>query len=148
MHSDQKLIFNCSVDSATIFILLDGNVFLYGYDCNQTLTDETTRSYKIECSPYYETSTSTFNVPKRREDATIECRAPKYEDGYDIFEASITWAVPCNNIKECYDGEDENNCEFPFWTIPTILFGTGLVLCFSFAAYLHKYSRQEWNGMK
>ena len=144
MNSDQKLSFNCSVDSASIFISLDGIVYAYGYVCNQILTDETTRRYRIECNPSYEPSKFIFNPPKRREDSTIECRAPKYEAN----EALNTWAVPCNNIKECYDGEDENNCEFPFWTIPTILFGTGLVLCLSFAAYLHKYSRQEWNGMK
>ena len=62
-----------------------------------------------------------------------------------MFDASVTWAVPCNNIQECYDGEDENECKFPFWAIPSILFGTGLVLCLTFAAYLYKYSRQDWN---
>ena len=90
------------------------------------------KSYKIECNPYYETSTSIFNTPKRREDATIECRSPRNTSL--VLEGSVVWAVPCNNIQECYDGEDENGCEFPFWIIPSISFGTGIVLCLSIPA--------------
>ena len=120
---------------------MDGHFFQYSsYDCNYTLTDDITRTYKIECQPYY-LLVPIFNVHKRREDATIECRAPKNEDRW----VSLIWAVPCNGIQECYDGEDENNCEFPFWIIPSILAGVVFVLCLAFAAYLYKYSRQDWN---
>ena len=139
MNSDPKLIFDCSVSRANVYLGGDLNKFIYRYDCNHTLTDETTRSYKIECKPKYSVPMS--QIPKRREDATIECVGPKI----GLNEYSVIWAVPCNNIQECYDGEDESGCKFPFWTIPSILFGTGIVLGLAFAAYLYKYSRQDWN---
>ena len=123
---------------------MDEEYYTYRYDCNHTLTDETTRIYKIECKPHYSNSRPIFSVPKRREDATIECIAPFDSQAY-LTEYSVTWAVPCNNIQECYDGEDENGCEFPFWIIPSISFGTGIVLCLAFATYLYKYSHQDWN---
>lgn len=139
MNSEQKLIFDCS--DALIYVQLNGAIFHYVYLCNSTMTDEINRSYKIECKPKYNSSEYKYNVPKRREDATIECRT-----SFDpVFDGYVIWAVPCNNIKECYDGEDEKNCDFPFWTIPSILFGTVIVLCLAFAAYLYKYSRQDWN---
>ena len=117
---------------------MDGDFITYYYDCNYTMTEEISRSYKIECKPRYTNADPIFQVYKRREDATIECRAPPK---YKTIEAIVT----CNNIKECYDGKDENGCEFPFWTVPSILLGTGIVLCLTFAAYLYKYSRQDWN---
>ena len=117
----------------------DGNTPAYYYNCKYTLTDEIIKQYKIECKPTIQTT----NVPKRREDATIECRSPRNTSL--VLEGSVVWAVPCNNIQECYDGEDENGCKFPFWTIPSILFGTGIILCFTFAAYVNKYSQNDWN---
>ena len=116
------------------------------------MTDETTKSYKIECKPQYYNPwiipiVPIFNVPKRSEDATIECRVAKNISVVDVSFASLVWAVPCNNIQECYDGEDENNCKFPFWIIPSILVGTGFVLCLAFATYLYKYSHQDWNNI-
>ena len=119
----------------------------YQYDCkaglqNASMAVVTTRSYKITCKPRYTDSLPIFKVPKRSEDATIECRAVKNDEDY----YPVTWAVPCNNnIQECYNGEDENGCEFPFWTVPSILCGTCLALCLTFVAYLYKYSSNDWN---
>ena len=118
----------------------------YQYDCkaglqNASMTNQTTRSYKIECKPRYSNSEPIFNIPKRPEDATTECRA--YISATEYF--PVTWAVPCNNIQECYYGDDENGCEFPFWTVPSILFGICLALCLTFVAYLYEYSTNDWN---
>ena len=109
------------------------------------MTDVTARSYKIDCKPRYTDSLPIFNVPKRPEDATMECRGiPDNPDAANEG-VPVTWAVPCNKIQECYNGEDENGCEFPFWTVPSILFGTCLALCLTFVAYIYKYSSNDWN---
>ena len=142
-----KKIFTCSVTDAFIDLQVGSSYSAaYQYDCkaglqNASMTDVTTRSYKIECKPRYTDSLPIFKVPKRSEDATIECRAYKQVEEY----LPVTWAVPCNKIQECYNGDDENGCEFPFWTVPSILCGTCLALCITFVAYLYQYSSNDWN---
>ena len=46
------------------------------------------------------------------------------------------WAVPCNSIKECERGFDEENCQLPHWVLPVILAGTFGTLCTSLFFYL------------
>ena len=56
----------------------------------------------------------------------------------------LTWATPCNNIDECYDGSDEIGCEFPTWLIPSILCGAGAVLCITLFVHLHNSIKSTW----
>ena len=119
---------------------IDTNSVRHTYDCKSTPIKELANQYKIECVQY--TDILPYVVPKRREDATMECRT-KTELG--ILEGSVTWAVPCNNIQECYFGEDESDCEFPFWIILSFLLATGVILCLTFFAYSRKYRRYYWN---
>ena len=37
-------------------------------------------------------------------------------------------ATPCNGIRECIDGSDENGCKFPNWLLPTLLSLAAVVL--------------------
>ena len=54
-------------------------------------------------------------TPKRPQEATILCI-----DALDIHHIypQVTWATPCNGIKECRNGTDEEGCTSPIWLLP------------------------------
>ena len=50
---------------------------------------------------------------------------------------SHVWAVPCNRVKECSNGLDEEHCEIPDLVLPTLLGGVLLLLGASLFLYLY-----------
>ena len=98
--------------------------------------------YQIGCYPIYYKN-ETFSAPKIQDAATIFCQTKhKVINGFDYL--GITWAVPCNSVFECGDESDESGCEFSPWLIPSLLSGTGTVLCVTFSIYLHKSIKTKW----
>ena len=55
-------------------------------------------------------------------------------------------ATPCNNITECFDGSDENECNFPEWVLYSISVLAALILnitsFFSLQNHVKKAARE------
>ena len=109
----------------------------FQYVCNTTALEVSDRQYEFRCYPKYHTN-QTFSAPKNQDAATILCIA---NDNSDL---GSTWAIPCNNIRECDNGSDEDGCKFPAWLIPSLLCGSGAVLGITLFVYLHKSIKSKW----
>ena len=54
-------------------------------------------------------------------------------------------AAPCNGIRECIDGSDENGCKFPNWLLPTLLSLAAVVLGLTCFISLQRHVKRAIN---
>lgn len=76
-------------------------------------------------------------VPMRHSFETTTCAVKDEASSIDYQYYLVKWAALCNGIIECSDGIDELGCESPFWLLPIISLGSGVLMCILLVCYLH-----------
>ena len=76
-------------------------------------------------------------VPMRHSFETTTCAVKDKASSITYQYYLVKWATPCNGVIECSNGIDEQGCESPFWLLPIITLGSGVLMCILLVCYLH-----------
>lgn len=76
-------------------------------------------------------------VPLRHSFETTTCAVKDEPSSIDYQYYLVKWATQCNGVIECSNGIDEVGCGSPFWLLPIISLGSGVLMCILLVCYLH-----------